>query len=104
MYYERHLEEVSRMGKCTAAAENSAFKMMPFECSSNGIHGSFQWSKLHARLEKLHASLMAALFVTRSVRRWTRLKKLRRQFEENEGRKLVARARKHTYTEFVEDF
>ena len=50
------------------------------------------------------ACVMAALFVTRSVRRWTRLKKLRRQFEENEGRKLVARAQgRHSYTEFTDE-
>ena len=49
------------------------------------------------------ACVMAALFVARSVRRWTRLKKLRRQFEENEGRKLVARAQgRHSYTEFTD--
>ena len=49
------------------------------------------------------ACVMAALFVARSVRRWTRLKKLRRQFEENEGRKLVARVQgRHSYTEFTD--
>mmetsp|Transcript_11316 Transcript_11316/g.26189 ORF Transcript_11316/g.26189 Transcript_11316/m.26189 type:complete len:118 (+) Transcript_11316:3-356(+) len=49
------------------------------------------------------ACVMAALTVTRSVRRWTRLKKLRRQFEESEGRKLVARPQgRHSYTEFTE--
>jgi len=58
MYYERHLAEVQRGCGCDAARENAAFKMMPFECASNGIQGSFHWSKLQARLEKLHASLM----------------------------------------------
>ena len=46
MYYERHVAEVKRMGECAHAKENGAFKQMPFECASNGIQGSFQWSKL----------------------------------------------------------
>ena len=51
------------------------------------------------------ATLMAALFMTRSVRRWARVKKLRRQFEENESSKLVVRSAgeaRHSYTEFSE--
>ena len=73
--------------------DGAAFKMMPFECSSNGLpstvlpvlasppspsslslepprltlrstrwhpgmHGNYQWSKLQARLDKIHAQLM----------------------------------------------
>ena len=56
-----------------------------------------------AMVAAMVACVMAALTVTRSVRRWTRLKKLRRQFEESEGRKLVARPQgRHSYTEFTE--
>ena len=64
--------------------DGTAFKMMPFECSSNGLpplallplpleprhltlhptrwhpgmHGNYQWTKLQARLDKIHAQLM----------------------------------------------
>lgn len=58
MFYERHLAEVNRMDECTDARENSPFKIMPFECYKNGIHGTFQWSKLRTRLESLHSSLL----------------------------------------------
>ena len=64
--------------------DGTAFKMMPFECSSNGLpplallplpleprrltlhptrwhpgmHGNYQWAKLQSRLDKIHAQLM----------------------------------------------
>jgi len=61
MYYERYLHEIKQMADKKEAADGGAFKMMPFECSSNGMAGNFQWAKIRARIEKLHAALMAEL-------------------------------------------
>jgi len=59
MYYEHHMAECKRMVDVKTTKDSSTFKMMPFECSSNGMTGSFDWAKVKARLEKLHAALLA---------------------------------------------
>ena len=41
--------------------DGAAFKMMPFECSSNGMHGNYQWGKLQARLDKRTLTLTLTL-------------------------------------------
>jgi ubiquitin-protein ligase len=33
--------------------------MMPFECASNGMTGSFHWSKIRSRLQQIHQTLSA---------------------------------------------
>ena len=37
MFYERHLAEVKRMSERKELRDGTAFKMMPFECSTNGM-------------------------------------------------------------------
>ena len=57
MYNERYLAECKRMSE--KLKDGAAFKMMPFECSGNGIHGNFQWAKIKTRLESLRARVLA---------------------------------------------
>lgn len=59
MYHERYLQEVQRMSERSDLRDGTLFKKMPFECGNNGMAGSFQWTKLRARLTKLHATLMS---------------------------------------------
>lgn len=58
MYCERYLAECERMAARREIKDGTAFKMMPFECSSNGLHGTFQWAKVKARLEALRRKLL----------------------------------------------
>jgi len=58
MYYQSYLHIVKAAIEKKEVRDGAAFKMMPFECSSNGMHGNYQWSKLQARLDKIHAKLM----------------------------------------------
>merc|ERR1719460_1481926 len=58
MYYQVYLEIVKAAIEKKELRDGTAFKMMPFECSSNGMHGNYQWTKLQARLDKIHAQLM----------------------------------------------
>ena len=46
MYYDRYGVEIKRMSDKKETRDGTSFKMMPFECSSNGMHGSFQWAKV----------------------------------------------------------
>jgi ubiquitin-protein ligase len=46
---ERYLDECKRYATRKTSKDGEAFKMMPFECASNGIHGNFQWTKVRAR-------------------------------------------------------
>lgn len=41
--------------------------MMPFECSSNGIHGTFQWADIRVRLDSLRTRLLAEVDEWRTV-------------------------------------
>jgi len=59
MYYQVYLNTIKAMSEKKELKDGNAFKMMPFECSSNGMHGTYQWAKLKTRVEKLHARLMA---------------------------------------------
>ena len=59
MYCERHLDECARMAARKELKDGAAFKMMPFECSSNGIHGAYQWARVRARLEALRTRMLA---------------------------------------------
>ena len=61
MYGERHAAELARMAARKDLKDGTAFKMMPFECASNGMHGTFQWSKIRNRLEMLRAGLVAEI-------------------------------------------
>ncbi|EOD29148.1 hypothetical protein EMIHUDRAFT_234090 [Emiliania huxleyi CCMP1516] len=87
MYHERYLSECERLSDEASAKDGArleegapsisthrpllytplslppgaAFKMMPFECSSNGMSGTFGWAKIKARLLKLHESLRAEI-------------------------------------------
>eukprot|EP00900_Chrysochromulina_parva_P024407 jgi/Chrpa1/65/Chrysochromulina_OHIO_Genome00000170-RA len=61
MYCERHMAEVERMSERKDLKDGSAFKMMPFECPSNGMHGAYQWAKTRARLEAIRAALLAEI-------------------------------------------
>ena len=61
MYFDRWGLEIKRIAERKEAKEGSAFKMMPFECSSNGMPGMFHWAKLRTRLDKLHAVLLVQL-------------------------------------------
>ena len=56
MYFDRYGVEVKRMGEKKEARDGTSFKMMPFECSSNGMHGSFQWAKVRALRAKARRS------------------------------------------------
>jgi len=67
MYHERYCLEIKRMVDNKEARDGSNFKMMPFECATNGMHGTFQWAKIRGRIESLHAALMA------SVENWRRV-------------------------------
>jgi len=58
MHYQVYLNTIKAASEKGEARDCSAFTMMPFECSSNGMHGNFQWSKLYARLENIHTHLM----------------------------------------------
>ena len=58
MYFDRYGAEIKRMSERKEARDGSSFKMMPFECSSNGMPGMFQWAKLRTRLDKLHAAVL----------------------------------------------
>lgn len=86
-YHERYLSECERLSDEASAKDGArleegapsisthrpllytplslppgaAFKMMPFECSSNGMSGTFGWAKIKARLLKLHESLRAEI-------------------------------------------
>ena len=66
MYAERYLAECKRMSERKDLKDGTSFKMMPFECPSNGIAGSFQWTKIRNRLEAIRAQLLA------SVEEWRR--------------------------------
>ena len=57
MYVERYLGECKRMSERKDLKDGKPFKMMPFECSTNGMSGSFQWAKIRTRLESLRARL-----------------------------------------------
>ena len=66
MYAERYAAELQRMSTLTPAGckadalkDGSSFPMMPFECPTNGMHGSYQWAKLKQRLEAIKAQLLA---------------------------------------------
>ena len=59
MYAERYLAECKRYADKPTLKDGTAFKMMPFECAANGIHGAFQWGKIRARLEALRARLLS---------------------------------------------
>jgi len=67
MYIDRYHAELKRMVEKKEAKDGSAFKMMPFECSSNGMQGTFQWAKIRTRLEKLQAALAAETETWRRV-------------------------------------
>mmetsp|Transcript_49303 Transcript_49303/g.106788 ORF Transcript_49303/g.106788 Transcript_49303/m.106788 type:complete len:320 (-) Transcript_49303:1149-2108(-) len=66
MHHERYLYEAQRMSETKEARNGSCFKTMPFECTSNGMQGAFQWTRIKARLEKLHAKVMADIETWRS--------------------------------------
>jgi len=59
MNIERYLDECKRYATRKTSKDGEAFKMMPFECASNGIHGNFQWTKIRTRLEALRTRLLA---------------------------------------------
>jgi len=67
MYLDRYQLELKRMVEKKETKDGSAFKMMPFECSSNGMQGSFQWAKIRTRLEKVQAGLLAEIETWRRV-------------------------------------
>ena len=45
---ERYLDECKRLATRSETKDGEPFKMMPFECDSNGIHGKFQWTKVRS--------------------------------------------------------
>jgi len=59
MYSQRYAAELKRMSERKELKDGTAFKMMPFECPSNGMHGSYQWAKTRSRLEAIGAALVA---------------------------------------------
>lgn len=60
MYHDVYLADCERLASSEPdAKEGGAFKMMPFECSANGMSGAFGWSKIKARLLKIHEQLLA---------------------------------------------
>ena len=61
MYYERYLADSRALCDKKECRDGQPFKMMPFECSSNGMHGQFQWGQVRGRLEKIHAALLASI-------------------------------------------
>ena len=61
MYAERYLSECKRMSERKDLKDGTGFKMMPFECSGNGIQGNFQWAKTKGRLEAVRARLLAGI-------------------------------------------
>ena len=61
MYAERYLSECKRMGDRKDLKDGNPFKMMPFECHTNGIHGTFQWQKVRVRLEAIKQRLYAEI-------------------------------------------
>ena len=56
---QSYLNTIKVMSEKKELKDGANFKMMPFECSSNGMHGQYQWAKLKARVDKIHAQLMA---------------------------------------------
>lgn len=59
MYYDRYISECMRMATGEPnAREGTEFKMMPFECRTNGMTGTFQWSKIKTRLSCVREMLM----------------------------------------------
>ena len=72
MYFDRYGVEIKRMGEKKEARDGTSFKMMPFECSSNGMHGSFQWAKvraLRAKARRSHRCACPILHLPRARRR-----------------------------------
>jgi len=61
MYIERYLGEVQRVSERKDLKDGTPFKMMPFECSSNGMHGNYHWSRLRMRLENIRTQLQGQL-------------------------------------------
>lgn len=61
MYYERHASMVKTQSECKELRDGTPFKMMPFECGANGMHGSYAWAKLKARLDAIRSALLAEI-------------------------------------------
>jgi len=59
MNYERYMVEVRRMAAKKECKDGTKFKMMPFECPSNGMAGTFQWERLRTQLEAVWTALQA---------------------------------------------
>jgi len=57
MYCERHLASVAKLSQRKEVRDGTAFKMMPFECSSNGMPGTYHWGKLKTRVEAVRSAL-----------------------------------------------
>lgn len=58
MCCERYLAEAARLGAQKELKDGAPFRMMAFECHSNGMAGTFQWGRTRQRLEETRDGLL----------------------------------------------